>query len=130
MICLHNILYVYPLLGITLHVSIVLAFCFWTVHIIHIWMTVDQPSLTFTKKLKTHSKVVHIVVVLTCILLSTLGPMVTLAKYSYVVTRVPELACVPNDIDFAFYSLLCPCAILTATSTSFLVLLFWTVYKV
>ena len=125
-----HISFTYALLGITLHVSLILAFCFWTVHIIHIWITVDLPNLKLTKKLKTHSKVVHIAVVSSCILLSTMGPIVTLAKYSYVTTRVPELACLPNDIDFAFYSLICPCAILIATSTSFLILLFWTVYKV
>ena len=90
----------------------------------------DLPHLKLTKKLKTHSKVVHIAVLPTCILLSMLGPIITLAKYKYIVTRVPGLACLPDDIDFAFYSLICPCVILVATSTSFLVLLFWTVYKV
>ena len=90
----------------------------------------DLPNLKFTKKLKTHSKVVHIAVVSSCILLSTLGPIVALAKYPYVVTRVPGLACTPDNLDFVFYSLIFPCVILFATSTTFLVLLFWTVYKV
>ena len=103
---------------------------FWTVHIIHIWITVDLPNVTFTKKLKTHSKVVHIAVVSACILLSIIGPIVALAKYSYVVIRVPALTCSPNDLDFVFYTLILPCVLLIATSTSFLVLLFWTVYKV
>ena len=120
----------YSLLGIAFHVCIILAFCFWTVHIIHIWITVDLPNLKLTKKLKTHSKVVHIVVVSSCILLSIMGPIVTLANYSYVVTRVPGLACVPNNIDVLFYSFICPCVILVATSATFMVLLFWTVYKV
>ena len=90
----------------------------------------DLPNLTFTKKLRTHSKVVHIAVVSTCILLSILGPIVTLAKYKYVVIRVPALTCTPDDLDLIFYSLILPCVLLIATSTSFLVLLFWTVYKV
>ena len=90
----------------------------------------DLPNFKLTKKLKTHSKVVHIAVVFSCILLSTLGPIVTLAKYSYVVTRAPGLACTPDDVDFVFYSFICPCVILVAVSTSFIVLLFWTVYKV
>ena len=90
----------------------------------------DLPNLTFTKKLKTHSKVVHIAVISTCTVLSILGPIVTLAKYKYVVIRVPALACTPDDLDLIFYSLILPCVLLIATSTSFLVLLFWTVYKV
>ena len=92
----------------------------------------DLPNLKLTKNLKTHSKVVHIAVVFSCILLSTLGPIVTLAKYSYIVTRVPGLACTPDDVDFLFYSFtfICPCVILAAVSNSFMVLLFWTVYKV
>ena len=94
-------------------------FLFCTTHIIHIWITVDLPNLKFT-----HSKVVHIMVVSSCILLSILGPIVALAtaKYKYVVTR--------DYLDFVFFSLILSCAILVATSTSFLVLLFWTVYKV
>ena len=119
-----------PFSGITFHISIILAFCFWTVHIIHIWITVDLPNLTFTKKLKTHSKVVHIAVVSTCILLSIVGPIVALAKYSYVLSRVPALSCTPNDLDFIFYSIMLPCILLLAIATSVLVLLFWTVYKV
>ena len=116
--------------GVTFHISIILAFMFWTVHIIHIWITVDLPNVAFTKKLKTHSKVVHIAVVSACILLSIIGPIVALAKYSYVVVRVPALTCSPDDLDFVFYTLILPCVLLIATSTSFLVLLFWTVYKV
>ena len=116
--------------GITFHVSIILGFSFWTVHIIHIWITVDLPHLTFTKKLRNHPKVVHIAVVSACILLSIIGPIVALTEYSYVVSRVPALVCTPNDLDFVFYSLILPCIFLLATSTSFLVLLFWTVYKV
>ena len=120
----------YAFSGVTFHISIILAFTFWTVHIIHIWITVDLPNVTFTKKLKAHSKVVHIAVVLACILLSIIGPIVALAKYSYVVVRVPALSCSPDDLDFVFYTLILPCVLLIATSTSFLVLLFWTVYKV
>ena len=90
----------------------------------------DLPNLKLTKKLKTHSKVVHIAVVSSCILFSILGPIVTLAKYSYVVTRAPGLSCAPDDVDFVFYSFTCVCVILVATSASFMVLLFWTVYKV
>ena len=120
----------YAFSGVTFHISIILAFTFWTVHIIHIWITVDLPNVTFTKKLKAHSKVVHIAVVSACILLSIMGPIVALAKYSYVVIRVPALTCTPDDLDFVFYTLILPCVLLIATSTSFLVLLFWTVYKV
>ena len=90
----------------------------------------DLPNLKFTKKLKSYSTVVHIAVVSSCILLSMLGPIVTLAKYKYVVIRVPALTCTPDDLDFVFYSFIFPCIILVATSISFLVLLFWTVYKV
>ena len=116
--------------GITFFVSIILAFSFWTVHIMHIWITVELPHLTFTKKLKSHSKVVHILVVLLCFLISVIGPIGALAKYSYIVTRVPALTCSPNNIDYIFYSLIVPCIILLGLATSFLVLLFWTVYKV
>ena len=90
----------------------------------------DQPNHILTKKLKTHSKVVHIVVVSTCILLAMLGPVVAVAKDLYVLSRVPALTCTPNDLDVFFYSFMLPCILLLATSTSFLVLLFWTVYKV
>ena len=119
-----------PFSGITFHVSIILSFSFWTVHIIHIWITVDLPNLKFTKKLRTYSRVVHIAVVSSCILLSTLGPIVALAKYKYVVIKVPALTCAPDNLEFIFYALILPCVVLLATSTSFLVLLFWTVYKV
>ena len=90
----------------------------------------DLPHLTFTKKLKSHSKVVHILVVFSCILLSSLGPIGALAKYTYIATNVPTLLCTPNNTDYILYSLILPCIILVGVSASFLVLLFWAIYKV
>ena len=97
-------------------------------HIIHIWISIAFPY--FAKKLKKREKVTHITVVLLVVVISLVGPVVSIAKYPYIVPRLPTLVCFSSDLNWTFYSLILPCSIIFALASTFLILLFNATYKV
>lgn len=113
--------------GFLFQFLIVMLFSFWLLHIVHIWISVAFPHIA--KKVKKHDKIIHVVTVVLIVLLSLIGPVVAVAKYPYIVPRLPTLTCFSSDLNWTFYSLILPSCIAIALASTFLILLFNTTYK-
>ena len=114
--------------GFVFQFLVLMTFLFWLQHITHIWITIVFPHAA--KKLKKRERVIHILMVVVMVVISLIGPVVAVAKYPYIVPRLPAFVCFSSNLNWTFYSLILPCSIILALATTFLILLFERTYKV
>ena len=114
--------------GVTFQFTVTFAFILWLLHIIHIWITLFFPI--WSRRLTKHLKLIHVSVMVITALICSIGPTVVLAKYKYVLTRLPPTACAANDLDLVFYSIVFPINIITPLGVSFLTNILWLIWKV
>ena len=102
----------------------------WTVfHVIALFWGLRFPFHYRKVKLDGYIKYIHIVSVVVAVL-APLIPALPPLKDGFIATGTPPLLCSVRNADYTYYLLILPISILLAVSTSFLVLIFWTVLKV
>ena len=127
--CNNSFLFICPYtVGVMYHISLPILSITWVVQIIHIWLTLFFPISS--RWLTKNSKFIHVSVIVGTVFLCSIGPILTLSVYRYQVTRLPPGVCTPSNVDLHFYTIYLPIAIITAVGVSFLINIFWIVWKV
>ena len=108
---------------------LLLNFIFWLAHITYLSVMLVSPRAKSIMKRKKQT-IIHISIVVVGIFISALGPIITLAGFDYIPSRLPPVYCSANNFDVLFYTFVFPLQIIMTIGVSLLIMLFWMTHKV
>jgi uncharacterized membrane protein len=114
--------------GFLFHFGIMAPILIWVMHLIYITVLLAFPIFG-EQKLQKWSRIIHVLIVASALLLTLIGPISVVSTTGYVTITFPPTICFPGSVNAVFYSMIFPSSILFCTGVILMILIIRQIHK-